>query len=222
VFDRAIQPLDSNLVGRHAVGPQRVDRPAFLHDSIDVVRATLIRPGLPAIGLWPIRSRSGTAGPDRPGAKSPLAPVLSGAKIIHPNSIRCAWSRRTWFATGRSTPHRRRRSCWPGAEGVFTEIASFVRAAAFRPALHITYVKRSSGTIMTVGRRRPWLSCWRLPSGRPAVDRSGLPVRHPRPGHPGQVESVRARSTGGGFAPFDPFSSLTDAALIDMRRMSGR
>jgi len=40
-------------------------------------------------------------------------------------------------------------------------------------------------------------------------------------GTPGKWESVRARSTGGAFAPFDPFSSLTDAALIDMRRMSG-
>lgn len=40
-------------------------------------------------------------------------------------------------------------------------------------------------------------------------------------GTPGKWESVRARSAGGAFAPFDPFSSLTDAALIDMRRMSG-
>ena len=40
-------------------------------------------------------------------------------------------------------------------------------------------------------------------------------------GTPGKWESVRARSAGGAFAPFDPFSSLTDAALIDMRRVSG-
>ena len=40
-------------------------------------------------------------------------------------------------------------------------------------------------------------------------------------GTPGKWESVRARSTGGAFAPFDPFSPLTDAALMDIRRMSG-
>jgi hypothetical protein len=40
-------------------------------------------------------------------------------------------------------------------------------------------------------------------------------------GTPGKQESVRARSTGGAFAPFDPFSSLIDASLIDVRRLSG-
>ncbi len=39
-------------------------------------------------------------------------------------------------------------------------------------------------------------------------------------GTPGKWESVRARTTGGAFAPFDPFSPLTDAALTDARRMS--
>jgi hypothetical protein len=39
-------------------------------------------------------------------------------------------------------------------------------------------------------------------------------------GTPGKPESVRARSTGGAFAPFDPFSPLIDASLIDIRRMS--
>src|SRR5437899_3790383 len=39
-------------------------------------------------------------------------------------------------------------------------------------------------------------------------------------GTPGRWESVRARSTGGAFAPFDPFSPLTDASLADARRMS--
>jgi len=39
-------------------------------------------------------------------------------------------------------------------------------------------------------------------------------------GTPGKWESVRARSAGGAFAPFDPFSPLTDAALADARRMS--
>jgi len=39
-------------------------------------------------------------------------------------------------------------------------------------------------------------------------------------GTPGRWESVRARTTGGAFAPFDPFSPLTDASLADARRMS--
>jgi hypothetical protein len=39
-------------------------------------------------------------------------------------------------------------------------------------------------------------------------------------GTPGKQESVRSRSTGGAFAPFDPFSPLMDASLADVRRMS--
>ncbi len=39
-------------------------------------------------------------------------------------------------------------------------------------------------------------------------------------GTPGRWESVRARSTGGAFAPFDAFSPLTDASLADASRMS--
>ncbi len=39
-------------------------------------------------------------------------------------------------------------------------------------------------------------------------------------GTPGKWESVRARTTGGAFAPFDAFSPMADAALADVRRMS--
>lgn len=39
-------------------------------------------------------------------------------------------------------------------------------------------------------------------------------------GTPGKSESVRARSTGGAFAPFDAFSPLTDASLAEVRRLS--
>src|SRR6266487_3000153 len=39
-------------------------------------------------------------------------------------------------------------------------------------------------------------------------------------GTPGKWESVRARTTGGAFAPFDAFSPMSDAALADVRRMS--
>lgn len=39
-------------------------------------------------------------------------------------------------------------------------------------------------------------------------------------GTPGKWESVRARSTGGAFAPFDALSPLLDASLVDIRRMT--
>ena len=39
-------------------------------------------------------------------------------------------------------------------------------------------------------------------------------------GTPGKSESVRARSTGGAFAPFDAFSPLIEASLADVHRMS--
>lgn len=40
-------------------------------------------------------------------------------------------------------------------------------------------------------------------------------------GTPGKQESVRARSTGGAFAPFDAFSPLLEASLVDVRRVGG-
>jgi hypothetical protein len=39
-------------------------------------------------------------------------------------------------------------------------------------------------------------------------------------GTPGRWESVRARATGGAFAPFDPFSPLMEASVADVRRVS--
>ena len=39
-------------------------------------------------------------------------------------------------------------------------------------------------------------------------------------GTPGRFESVRARSTGGAFGPFDAFSPLIDASLADVPRVS--
>jgi hypothetical protein len=39
-------------------------------------------------------------------------------------------------------------------------------------------------------------------------------------GTPGRWEGVRARSTGGAFAPFDPFSALMAAPLADVRRLA--
>lgn len=57
------------------------------------------------------------------------------------------------------------------------------------------------------------------PTGRLAAQDSQFGIRGL--GTPGKAESVRARSTGGAFAPFDAFSPLLDASLMDMRRMSG-
>jgi len=56
------------------------------------------------------------------------------------------------------------------------------------------------------------------PSGRLAGQDSQFGIRGL--GTPGKWESVRARSTGGAFAPFDAFSPLIDASLADVRRMS--
>ena len=39
-------------------------------------------------------------------------------------------------------------------------------------------------------------------------------------GTPGRFESVRARATGGAFAPFDAFSPLLEASVADVRRVS--
>ena len=39
-------------------------------------------------------------------------------------------------------------------------------------------------------------------------------------GVPGRWESVRARGSGGAFAPFDPLSPLAEAALADLRRLT--
>ena len=60
------------------------------------------------------------------------------------------------------------------------------------------------------------LAVW--PSGRLAAQDSQFGIRGL--GTPGKWESVRARSAGGAFAPFDAFSPIMDAALADVRRMS--
>ena len=56
------------------------------------------------------------------------------------------------------------------------------------------------------------------PSGRLAAQDSQFGIRGL--GTPGKWESVRARTTGGAFAPFDAFSPMADAALAHVRRMS--
>lgn len=56
------------------------------------------------------------------------------------------------------------------------------------------------------------------PCGRLAAQDSQFGIRGL--GTPGKWESVRARATGGAFAPFDAFSPLLDASIADVRRMT--
>ncbi len=153
VFTPPTPPNDSSLaVGGvpSARSVLRVALPAFLHDSVDIVRATLV--------LVPVNAVPGAASDSfrvlaRPvladlGAKSPLGTdaTLSGSAVIHigsadtvqlemTNLVR-AWSldttRVTTFILGQV----------PEATS-YTEARFYSsRAPAYRPALHVTYVKR--------------------------------------------------------------------------------
>ena len=153
VFNPPTPPLDSNLaVGGvpSARAVLRVKLPAFLHDTIDVVRATVI--------LVPVNAVPGARGDSfqilaRPvltdlGAKSPLgtAANLFGHSVIHigsPDTVRIeltnlvrAWSADTTLATTFFLGQV------PEATS-YTEIQFYSsRAPALRPGLHVTYVKR--------------------------------------------------------------------------------
>ena len=153
VFNPATPPSDSNLaVGGvpSARSMLRVAMPKFLHDSIDVVRATLI--------LVPVNAVPGAVSDSFQllsralltdvGAKSPLNPnsALFANTAIHigssdtvrvelTNLVR-AWSLDTTLVTSFvlvQTPEA----------ATYTEIRFYSsRAAALRPALQVTYVKR--------------------------------------------------------------------------------
>lgn len=151
VFDPPVQPLDSNLAVGGAPSARsllRVNFPAFLHDSLDVVRATLI--------LVPSGPVAGAASDSfsivvRPlltdlGGKSPMSTEVAGSVRIHPgvvDTVRIeltdlvrSWAIDTTLTTAFILGHS------PEASS-FTEIRFFSsRTPAFRPALHVTYVKR--------------------------------------------------------------------------------
>ncbi|HEV8380954.1 MAG TPA: hypothetical protein VGQ29_05175 [Gemmatimonadales bacterium] len=153
VFDPPTPPLDSNLaVGGVPAARSllRVLMPAYLHDSVDVVRATLILVPVNAVPGAPSDSFRILARPVSAdlGAKSPLSPdaTLFGRTYIHigsPDTVRLeltslvrAWSldttRTTAFILGQV----------PEAAS-YTEARFYSsRAPASRPALHVTYVKR--------------------------------------------------------------------------------
>ena len=151
VFDPPTAPLDSNLaVGGvpSARSLVRVTMPAFLRDSFDIVRATVILvPAAAAFGS-PADSFTVLARPILTdlGAKSPLSGGSGGSVVMHPGStdtVRIeltdlvrAWATDTSIATAFVLGQQ------PEATS-FTEIRFYSsRAPAFRPALHLTYVKR--------------------------------------------------------------------------------
>ena len=153
VFNPATAPSDSNLaVGGvpSARSLLRVAMPKFLHDSIDVVRATLI--------LVPVNAVPGAVSDSFQllsralltdvGAKSPLNQnsTLFANTVIHigsPDTVRVeltnlvrAWSLDTTMVTSFvlvQTPEA----------ATYTEIRFYSsRTPALRPALQVTYVKR--------------------------------------------------------------------------------
>ena len=151
VFDPPSAPIDSNLtVGGvpSARSLLRVNMPPYLHDSIDVVRATVV--------LVPVAPVAGVAADSfrvlvRPvladlGAKSPMGNDAAGAAVIHSGStdtvrIDVTDLVRTWsLIDSLATSFFLQQA--PEATS-FTQIQFYSsRAAAFSPALHVTYVKR--------------------------------------------------------------------------------
>ena len=153
VFDPPTPALDSNLAVGGAPSARSLLRlavPRFLHDSIDVVRATLILvPTAPIVGA-PSDSFLVVARPVLTdfGAKSPLstATTLYGHTVIHPGSadtvriemtdLMRAWVGDTTIATSLFLGQQ------PEAAS-FTEIRFYSsRTPAFQPSLQVTYVKR--------------------------------------------------------------------------------
>ena len=153
VFTPPAAPVDTNLaVGGvpSARALLRVAMPAFLHDSIDVVRATLIL--VPVSGVQGVASDSFKIVAHHIstdlGAKSPLDPTdaLIGTVFVHigsPDTVKLELTnlvRQFALDTTLTTAF---------VLGQVPEAASYPevrfyssRAPAFRPGLHVTYVKR--------------------------------------------------------------------------------
>lgn len=153
VFEPANLPLDSNLVVGGAPSARSLLRfaiPSFLRDTVDVVRATLI--------LVPVAPVPGAPGDSfvvlaRPlladlGAKSPLSTVAAfyGSTTIHigtTDTVRIELSDlvRQWALDTAATTALMLGQV-PEASS-YAEIRFYSsRTPAFRPALHVTYVRR--------------------------------------------------------------------------------
>ena len=153
VFNPPVAPLDDNLAVGSAPSERsliRVKLPKFLHDSIDVVRATAIFVRVAPVVGAPSDSFSLRAFPVLTdfGGKSPPSAAFSAERTIHTGSTNTdtvtieltdlvrAWAQDTTAPTAFFLAHV------PEAAS-FTEIRFYSsRAPAFRPALHVTYVKR--------------------------------------------------------------------------------
>ncbi len=153
VFDPPTPPDDSNLaVGGvpSARAVVRVNMPKFLHDSIDIVRATLLLVPVSAPQGAPIDSFYVVARPvlGDLGAKSPVNPASSLADSaivrigsadtvrIELTSLFSAWSRDSTAVTTFVLEHS------PEASS-YTEVRFYSsRTPAYRPAMRITYVGR--------------------------------------------------------------------------------
>jgi hypothetical protein len=150
VFTPPTPPLDSNLAVGGVPSARtllRVAMPAFLHDSIDVVRATLILVPVNAVRGAPSDSfkiEAHALAADL-GAKSPLS-SLAGSRIIHigsPDTVTIeltnlvrGWSLDTTLTTALVLGQV------PEAAS-YTEVRFYSsRAPEFRPGLRVTYVKR--------------------------------------------------------------------------------
>lgn len=151
VFDRPVEPFGDDLVVGGAPSARsllRVDWPEFLRDSIDVVRATLI-----LVPVGPVLASAADSFVIRGlpvttdvGAKSPLTLAFQGLATIHPqtsDTVRMELTDlvRNWALDTTQTTALMLGQVPEAAS--YTEIRLYSsRAPAFRPALHVTYVKR--------------------------------------------------------------------------------
>ena len=153
VFNPPTPPIDSNLaVGGVPAARSllRVKIPALLRDSADVVRATLVMvpvgpvPGAPA-DSFTILARAVIADL---GAKSPLSTnsQFFGTHLVHLNAadtLRMELTDlvRSWALDSTLTPALMLGQAPEAAS--YTQIRFYsTRAPAFRPTLHITFVRR--------------------------------------------------------------------------------
>ena len=154
VFDPPNAALDSNLTVGGAPSARsliRVTIPPALRDSIDVVRATLLLvPVTPATGVasdsFYIVARQVTTDL---GAKSPLSNDAAGSVVIHPgvsDTVRLEITDmvRAWVLLDTLSTTAFMLSQLPQAEATsFTEARFYSSLTpAFRPALHVTFVRR--------------------------------------------------------------------------------
>ena len=150
VFEPPSAAIDSNLTVGGVPSARtllRVAMPKFLHDSIDIVRATLILVPVSAVRGVPsdsfaIEARNLTADL---GAKSPLGGTFVNT-FMHIGSADTVWIELTNLVRTWSLDTTQVTSLFltqvPEASSYTQARFYSTRAPAFRPALHVTYVHR--------------------------------------------------------------------------------